>query len=394
MSSQVWYFYSDISAAGNRIKLREICCKHKKELPMFFRNNWLNIMTANPEIVFVLGAGASKDAGYPLIQDFLSPEYIDNSLSVLEKEGILSRRETRLTRNYLILECQYFKKEGSDLEQILINYETLGSQDKIDRLLEYYYSLFDVGRTVGGIIDKSAYMEDLAEILRAYGKKACVISFNHDNLLEYEIKMQDDKFYKIPFLKMFESLNYGFNKNEVVNLFPNSPGMAPSSIQLRGKIMFLKLHGSLNWSMCDKCGIIGHSPEALVGFYGDQTIIEQYKNLNCPRCQGKMSKPLIIPPIRVKNIGVLMRLWERAEKALQYASRVYIIGYSLPCYDEDAKRLLNSGLNKGNSKRVLIINKRINNNLISNYKSIFEDPIFIEISFRDYIKVYWRNNTW
>ncbi|HEY6418580.1 MAG TPA: SIR2 family protein [Candidatus Binataceae bacterium] len=139
-----------------------------------------------------------------------------------------------------------------------------------------------------------------------------IISFNYDLLLE-------DAFAKlnIPF-------SYGLSLEDAD--FETS-GMCVPELADEAAIRVLKLHGSINWA----------TPPAKLQ---KSTIYNDYDHV---RKRNRL--PFLAPPTWRKVFGdQLSIVWDRAVESLQSATRVIILGYSIPTTDQHFKYLLSAGL--------------------------------------------------
>ena len=104
----------------------------------------------------------------------------------------------------------------------------------------------------------------------------------------------------------------------------------------------------------------------------------------CPldKCKYEI---LIVPPTYTKNFknSILKELYFKALYDLRHAKNIVFIGYSFPDADYNIKALLSRVDTK--KKKVIVIDKKFDNNKMRKYKSICENPIFKEIAFEDCI---------
>ncbi|MDO8142585.1 MAG: SIR2 family protein [Candidatus Brocadiales bacterium] len=166
------------------------------------------------------------------------------------------------------------------------------------------------------------YMGLIGRFLTEPSPNICdtVITFNYDLLIE------DALFnLKIPF-------TYGLPDNFVD--YVGSRRCATTS-EVEKAIKVLKLHGSLNWSKSDTDRLSIHP---------------DYSNvLNADR------EPLLIPPTWRKNIGGhIETIWDETVQALRYATRIIVIGFSMPLVDMHFKYLIAEGLRENISLRKII----------------------------------------
>lgn len=165
-------------------------------------------------------------------------------------------------------------------------------------------------------------------------RRDAFITFNYDTLVEDALHSLS-----IPF-------SYGFAAGTVDLDYSarcaRSPGPADD-------VPMLKLHGSVNWAMKG-------NRLTVYGTYDD----ERAQSLN----------PLLVPPTwRKESSGEMLTVWEAAVKALRTATRVIIMGYSMPRTDQHFKYLLAAGLQQNISLREIWF---VNRSAISLQDSLFE----------------------
>ncbi len=124
----------------------------------------------------------------------------------------------------------------------------------------------------------------------------------------------------------------------------------------RNSIDLLKLHGSANWGICTKCrDDITILPEKLThdphGF----------RALVCPNCKASAYHLLLIPPSWDKSEykDIIGRVWAKALEGLSKATRICIIGYSMPEADAFFQYLLTLALSKNDHLYKLIVVDRM-----------------------------------
>ncbi|MBU2772623.1 hypothetical protein HMI48_01440 [Acidithiobacillus ferrooxidans] len=333
--------------------------------------------------VYILGAGYSAEARLPVMSNFLSVMQkvrVAGSLAKDEKEAIDQLLQFRLEL------AGASNRINLDLDNIETLFSLTASQimegghilDKTDRLrskiqlaigatLNYcqneYYELpisSREDRTFGpdgvalDFFDFSAGIMSgtLGALKGNQNQENTIISFNYDTLLE-------DSFSKN---QIYFSYGYGMprSKSQDLLLVPDVPGQ-------RNCVTLLKLHGSLNWSETPIKGADGLA----VNIYKD------YKEL---RTKSPDRIPTLMPPWWKKDpTGFTTSSWANAAKKLQTATRIIIIGYSLPVTDQYVKYLLGAGLSKNISlSSVWVVNN--NAHAMKSVKSTFS-PSFANIIF-------------
>lgn len=284
--------------------------------------------------VFILGAGASRQAGGPLMSDFL-----DKAEELFRtKRGIEYAEEAFEDVFTAVSELQgIHAKSCLDLD----NFETLfgaiemakmtgkfakRDQASIERLRNSIVTL--IVRTIENTITfpvienhiypPEPYKELAQRIMRlwrevpASQRPITFITFNYDLALDYALSH---------YVGSLGGPDYCLSQSE------NSSG-----------IPLLKLHGSINWGSCGQCGaivpfemsevqiepFIGHG--SWVFDLGTNIDRKQHCSFPLKRC------PVIVPPTWNKTDyhGELAKIWSRASAELATAENIFVIGYSLP----------------------------------------------------------------
>ena len=140
-----------------------------------------------------------------------------------------------------------------------------------------------------------------------------IITFNYDLVVERALR------------KLNVLYSYGWrNKRAIYADDSVSPGGMP----------VLKLHGSVNWLAGAK----------------QPTAYAEYEDV---RKAG--GAPLLVPPSWAKDFaGVLLDVWNEAVERLSTATRIVIIGFSMPSTDTHFKYLLSAGLRENVSLREIL----------------------------------------
>jgi hypothetical protein len=314
--------------------------------------------------VFVLGAGFSADAGAPLIHDFLqvSRELLDDPGSELDNE---EKRQFQLVFDFKkrVAQCrEKFRIDLDNIEQLFGLVEMshrLGSESATTRDATVYliaktlqlavarqqHRRLKVGLypqksyAVGGLTWTSFGTKDptseiyFCELYRHFAlllagkyddpqkvqhRSNMVITFNYDLIL-------DDAFRGINVAPLYA--------------LPDALLEEPIPSESSG-ILLLKLHGSTNWAICGRCQKV-HILEAKV-----TEDAKGFRRKPCARCGVEGLRLLLVPPSWDKSEyqEVMKPVWRRALEALQQATRICVIGYSMPETDAFFKFLLALGL--------------------------------------------------
>ncbi len=360
--------------------------------------------------VYILGAGASKGFGYPSVSDVLSIDYLNyielEIKSLLDETPIISLYKPppnfTLTDgpkpffgedsiDKLKAECEYFLKYGLKFEELMTYLEKKKDMKELNRLLNYYHKLLlKADDVILCKIPDNSFMNFIYKIFS--GRSNSIISFNHDLFLEHTLGTLYDLASTSPDLGLnkdnFKNYNLGYSNREIKNFFrvkypnieefTNLLSFLPVEYPTKGKIPILKLHGSLSLYECYNCKTIFYYPAPFLT--PDDAEI-------CPICKVKnWSRHFIVPP-NCKDIHFsLKRLWKKALNEIRTADIIYIIGYSFPDYDKEAKKLFQY-INEYNNKEIFIINKNIDNELKKRYTKIVKDPIFINGGFKSNLQL-------
>jgi len=122
-------------------------------------------------------------------------------------------------------------------------------------------------------------------------------------------------------------------------------------------LRILKLHGSLNWAQKED---------------GTVVVYRDYESVRSSKL-----RPLLVPPTWHKSFGdALLRVWDAAVQALAAATRITMIGFSIPPNDQHFKYLLSVGLQDNSSLRAIKIVDPRAKDLRSQYEAVFRADQF------------------
>lgn len=216
---------------------------------------------------------------------------------------------------------------------------------------------------------------DLVREINSHGSvNSAVITFNYDVTLDYAFH-----FYSV-------RSNYCLQSEAQLHETP-----------------LLKLHGSLNWTRCNKCeSVIPWSINEYLQRYDripdlPHVRLEIASHLeNFSHCGGTVSGyPVIVPPTwnKTQYHSEIAGVWRRAARELSDAENIFVIGYSLPDTDQFFRLLHALGtIGTGRIRRIWVLNpdrtgtvrKRFENLLGQAVLSRFE---VIESSFGNAVKI-------
>ena len=286
-----------------------------------------------------MGSGASYDAGGPLTRDFFERNRKHD-------EGVY-RRYFHGNNKYEALAEIYddwkLHHESPDIEKFFSEVATRDvygsfvvpstnetiSPTKVRDYLVWYMSTY-IHRSCSAQRNPPGHYLDFVELLKKWGKRNSIITFNYDLVFDKLI------------LDRYDAVDYGLPRANVY--------VKPRSLDIWSGIRMLKLHGSLNWTRCDSCGRIDV-------FQKSRAHLERRKGCTSG-CRGYRN-PVIVPPVRDKErfLGSGNPIWKKALEELQEADKVVLIGYSVPEADAAARALLAQTLGRDNpDAEVVIIN--------------------------------------
>ncbi len=322
--------------------------------------------------VIFLGAGASKDASYPLTEKLFHElekfckrcannniknswdkfnEFRENSNGVLglilksnNPELVLTLPDlfqATLSNHDADLFNKYIDAPQNERPQIinqlnrpdrdqLVNAE--GARDNLLRVLEDYFLMKHCDNA------KNELPNYLSSMLKNVDY---VITTNWDTLAE-RILMQQDKW--------FPGDGYGFN----VQFEERNEKRSISGIKKYKKIVkfkkstvkVLKLHGSIGWHQ--RQNLDNHLYlrfDSFLKHLKPRTINSDYYDINSPQPgSGPHNDPILVYPsyFKILKHPILLSIWQQAYAALQKAKQITFVGYSLPEADAAIRALLNT----------------------------------------------------
>jgi len=288
------------------------------------------------KIVFILGAGASKQAGAPLMGDFLDSA---SKLLVMGETGDKQKDFERVFSAIGSLQKVHSKSQLdlSNIESVFNAFEManiLGKMpdinpEDIPQVIESLKELIvkTLERTVKFAVPEmqieapSPYKE-FAELVYFLGQTSkpaysvSIMTFNYDVSVD------------VAFYRYGLGINYGIDSN-------NSS---------KTEIPLLKLHGSMNWGFDENKEVIIPVPiSSIIDNYGIPNlggrryctvdVARKMKMYFINKADLKISPvPVIVPPTwnKVDHFKGLASIWAKAAAELGEAEYIFIIGYSMP----------------------------------------------------------------
>lgn len=348
------------------------------------------------DVVFFLGAGASRPDGVPLQKDIL-PQIISGEIGEINRseigkiviEFIKDNFEyNRTTNHYPNLESVF-----GFLDYFILHNESLNakySNDTIRDIKEYLIKL--IHYIVNLQTDKSSHYYHLFwEAVINNIPNSSVITLNYDPLLEHAFgflfKRQCYIDYCIPLMnylktKELSQFNFWINPREPVKV---DEGIEPLAYKI------IKLHGSLNWKYCNCCGQTLLTPWDRVidlnrgKFLGYTYPEKQEYEFRCP-IDGTEFQTLIVPPSHLKTLyhPIISQLINEAAREIRTTKKIVFVGYSLSDADIHIKALFKKHITP--ATEIIVINPKKREMLELNYKSLSKNVSFYYASFEEMLQ--------
>jgi NAD-dependent SIR2 family protein deacetylase len=308
--------------------------------------------------VFILGAGFSASAGAPTVSEFFdrSREFFDNPTKRLEEAEYLQFKRV----------FEFRREMAVAREKITIDLDNI----------EDLFGLVEMSQRLGGASketrDNTVYLIAKTLELTTRGAKRSVVSWEspkgHEQLLkQFEYRegacsadvyhlfagmlggLLDEPSERMNRTNTVITFNYDLVVDDALHWAGFAPDYAldPDIVQFPAEWKFdrtipvLKLHGSTNWGVCSSCSAVVVLPPLLA------TSPAQFLKDKCKGCGTEGGfRPLLVPPSWDKTDykEFMGPVWKRAVDEIASATRICIIGYSMPTTDAFFKYLITLAL--------------------------------------------------
>jgi hypothetical protein len=313
----------------------------------------------NDHNVYIIGAGFSRPRGLPLISDFMANlrdahEWLsenDRAAEAASVERVLQFRLDSTSSSYRV---------QIDLENIEELFSLAAAQDDsltddictaIAATLDFCTARQQPPRTIftlqgngpvlpsiftanlkhsGAAVNGRQYevpayaftVAGLVGMLDPRPKSSnAFICFNYDLLLEQSLTELE-----VPF-------SYGLSRGSYLP----DPSLKGLSYESGASLELLKLHGSVNWATPNK-------PSTQLSIFGSYQPVREAQYV-----------PALVPPTWRKSFaGALTHAWQAALEQISRATRLVVIGFSMPPTDLHFKYLLAAGLSRNISLREIV----------------------------------------
>ena len=314
--------------------------------------------------VFLLGAGFSKPAGFPLANDLLNfvRSYLNESSNGIdigfkeELEIFINGIEHPLLSNI----------------ELLLTYIDLALSNHSIGMFTHYASSDELqvfrlkfsGAIVRAFDNGHQKLNPKKDMYQKFCHKLqdgdTVVTFNYDVVIEQGLWEQN----KWTFLD-----GYGLKK-DVNNFQAPFGGAYPSDLPTESLIKVYKLHGSLGWIDDSNNQIIFRG---MPDYFQDYRLLYCEKNLYAKGARWDEGTTFIEPTyVKRFNCKPMLDLWKQSFQALQQSDEIIIIGYSLPEADAFARTLLASGVFKAASS-ITVVNPDAS--VFDNFERILDKKI-------------------
>jgi hypothetical protein len=326
-------------------------------------------------ILFILGAGASKSCNAPLMYDFIDTA----SRLIAGKTNLSYLNDFNLVFDTISKLQQVHSKAQLDISNI----ESVFTTFEIGKILNKLPGVDS--RNIDNIIRalKVLIYKTLEEVMYFPVKGQYIYaqeSYNNfSKLIKWLIQDANPK-------NKVDVISFNYDIGIDMGLFRN--GLGPyygfPSEDNSNKVSLFKLHGSLNWGQ--KCTDKSVLPLHLRDYFQVYSFngFDDYSKCTLPISTHQVeywskknveieSVPVIVPPSWNKSEyqSQITNIWEKAAIALENADCIYIIGYSMPETDAFFKLLFALGtVGKTLLKRIVVINSDNSGEVEARFKKL------------------------
>jgi len=290
--------------------------------------------------IFILGAGASCDAGIPVMNNFLKvARNLKNQSKISPNSKELFDLVFRAKKEITKMQSKFNIENPNNIEVLFAQFEMAELLGKLgDMEAEEIVNLKKaVNILISETIENSFYLNpkddyflpsdtynrfvQLIQKILLKGETVSIITFNYDIALEYALQ-----FNRQPFDYCLLGGSVLFDSNS--------------------KIKLLKLHGSLNWYKGSGQEGISVMENSIEQGHIRHTANDLRSKLECLRyIRGQDAEVMIVPPTynKMQHHSQLKNVWQNAALELSNCKRIHIIGYSLPNTDHFFRDLFAQG---------------------------------------------------
>lgn len=305
--------------------------------------------------VYVLGAGSSAIAGAPLMNEFkeaalktaerLSSSPGDGKEKFQDALDFWTKTvpSANIEEFYLLADLAYRLEIGNP------SYTKLG-----EPLGSVQYLIAKTLEDSMGITISKTHRHFIDVLTKIPKESRTVISLNWDIALDRAMISMHGA----------SSIQYGYAKAKPIQSYSEKP--------LHANLQVIKLHGSTNWWLCDKCRTLWYDTET-------KSTVRYWEQISAPKCTEEACAgrliPLMLPPTSQKFetsqfLPVLSEIWKSARNALSDCDELVFVGYSFPKTDVQFKMFVHEALSTNANLQTLVV---ITNPKFGSEKLVFED---------------------
>jgi len=321
--------------------------------------------------VFILGAGFSADAGAPVIRNFLdvSRELFDDPDSGLDPEERKLFQEVFDFKKKVAQAREKFEIDLNNIEELFglvemshrLHPEDSGTRDAtvylIAKTLELAIAKQQRRPWMRFAISQDYRLSNPRWVESVPRQQSGNDVFECDTYRHFALLLAGS--YDDPKKAKFRSnavitFNYDLVLDDALRKAGIPPAYGLKEEANEKGVPVLKLHGSVNWLVCTDC----RKPSVL---QEGATTLFPFRSIQCKHCGKANLRLLLVPPSWDKSEyqDIMKPVWARAVKELQTATRICIIGYSMPESDSFFKYLLTLGLAENHQLYKLIVVDRV-----------------------------------
>ncbi len=266
--------------------------------------------------VFLLGAGASYGMGFPRAFDLFERDFICSVREVFTQSAPSAAFEK------LLESADFFASHRHDLQDLYDNWLRSDNNAEIQRFEDLVDTVMFMAESASfqprrgfkvAPIESIFSFIALIRTLMDYDFSISIVSLNYDLMIEHALGWT------------------GFNYGEAASKmhwpqipFPMLNGSLPDFTK---SLMILKPHGSMNWLICNKCGLVICGVDNLWQLRRTFPFI-----CVCEKCGGKTDR-LLVPPVKIRRSSFFDPIWGDIGSVLEEATGLFVVGYSFPEYD-------------------------------------------------------------
>lgn len=370
--------------------------------------NIANSINKNPNTVFIFGAGFSKDAGIPLLSEFidrmLDYEFTGKAnskeLTVEESKILEAAKKIIHTLDGYHGRVRFDSRNIEDILSMLV-FDVLAKRGHGTRILNQFNQAIAKTIELACAIQHPGYEKNTSDHARGSENYAqfwrnlfmcckselpAIVTLNYDLVLERSLLYA---------LQGRYNAEYGGPQMEYLNLDYNFPNIEPISFEIKNPIKDNNNYGRNGWGY----RTFQSSRVSKSGLETQLEILKLHGSLNFPMSKNKSEdpypiveladRPLIVPPVFNKQTDKLLSpVWKRAMEVLRSAKRIVFVGYSMPKTDMYMQYFLKAALGPNKDlKDIIVFNPQLLENsteaaeLRKRYTSCFAEQLEKYINF-------------